>query len=50
MDPLDHPAFPLRSINEPGLENNDTLGISKYADHRGVDFVESGSMIVVSSE
>ena len=39
VDSLDISPFPLRPVNETGMENPPPAGIDQYRHHRGADFV-----------
>src|SRR5436190_12775801 len=39
LDPLDHPAFPLRPVDEPGMEEVNSVGFDKYDYHCSGCFV-----------
>lgn len=44
MDPVDNPTFPLRPIDEPGMEEINTIGFGEY------DYYSGGVIVVEEVE
>ena len=43
MDTMDNPTFPIRPVDEPGLEEINSAGIDQYDRNGGGDAVEKNN-------